>query len=224
VDADERRRLTDHFTLGFRELQLRDLQRSDAADIRMGTFIQAAAFIDALALAYSAFEKVPGGDAGKWGRFVERYFPPEYAPVAAAYVDFRCLLLHNFSAGQSLGFTHNERDRHLEVEGDRLVLDRGSFVAAVTRAFDAFEQDVFADDDLGQRVLRWLDKRPPLGFWVPPLLGAGMAAVNALTGTSLADSENLGAPSSQRSPDRPRSQPKMAPSIKQKPKKRNSGR
>jgi hypothetical protein len=74
---------------------------------------------------------------------VERYFPPEYAPVAAPYGDFRCLLLHNFSAGQSLGFTHNEPKRHLQVQPDgRLVLDRGSLVAAVAGGFDAFEEEV----------------------------------------------------------------------------------
>jgi hypothetical protein len=92
VDPIEKERLTDHFNLGFRELQLLDIQRSDEADIRMGTFIQAAAFIDALSLAYSASDKHP---ERKWKCFMERYFPPEYAPVVAAYGDFRCLLLHN---------------------------------------------------------------------------------------------------------------------------------
>ena len=108
MKAADKNRLVAFFDLGF-QLQVDDLRRSGQADVRMGTFIQAAAFIDALALAYSAPPlAVKGGLAGKWRRFVEDYFGPAYAPVAGAYGDFRCLLLHNFSASPALGFTHGE--------------------------------------------------------------------------------------------------------------------
>lgn len=169
MDADEKQRLTYHFDYGFRELQLRDIVRSAETDvdIRMGTFIQCAAFIDALALAYSGTLK--GGSAKKWGRFVKRYFPAEYASVVT-YKGFRCLLLHNFSADLTLGFIHEHPEMHLcpRLGDGRIMLDRGPFVADVAQAFERFQRDVFADDALGQRVLAWLeDGHQPLAFSPP---------------------------------------------------------
>jgi hypothetical protein len=232
----ERERLRTHFDEGFRELMLRDLHKSNEADVRMGTFIQCAAFIDALALAYSPDGEMPNGSKvldgkrGIWKRYVDAYFPPEYLPVADAYHGFRSLLLHNFSAGESLGFTHDEPWRHLRDEGGRVVLDRGSFVAAVEESFEKFQHEVLADDVLGERVLRWLDARPPVGFWIPaePQQVAGSVDTLALSGASFSTTSTLAltgtAPSSDserwlRGPDRPRSTPKTS-TIKNKPKKR----
>lgn len=47
------------FELAFRDLYLRDIVQADAGDVRMGTFILCGAFIDALALTYSAGKNVP---------------------------------------------------------------------------------------------------------------------------------------------------------------------
>jgi hypothetical protein len=230
VNADDKRRLADYFDFGF-QLQVDDLVRSSEADVRMGTFIQAAAFMDALALAYSAPglpKKVKGGDAGKWRRFVDDYFDPVYAPVAAGYDGFRCLLLHNFSASHLLGFTHDEPHRHLQDEGGRLILDRGSFVAAIATAYEAFKRDVLANETQGARVLAWLDRYPPVGFWAPPVRTVPSTAASAASTTAV--SFALSATSAtgtgpgplhsllQRAPDRPHS-PRMATSIKQKPRK-----
>lgn len=148
MNADERERLVSHFELGFRELLLRDIRLSDKSDVRMGTFIQCASFVDALALAFSPDglmpdgRAVPGKKRGIWKRFVETYLPqPKYGPVADAYHGFRSLLLHNFSASETLGFTHGEPSRHLQVEGKRVMLNRGSFVSAVGKAFEKFYGD-----------------------------------------------------------------------------------
>jgi hypothetical protein len=177
---------------------------------------RAAAFIDALALAYSGTPKTDY--ARKWRRFVTKYFPPGYAPVASAYNGFRCLLLHNFSAGETLAFTHDQPHKHLtSLPGGRVVLDRGSFVADIAGAFKAFRRDVLADDSLGERVLAWLENgHQPLGFWIPATLWATSvvgqrAAANAVTATGA----TFESADWQRRRDQPRSQPKMAPSIKQ---------
>jgi hypothetical protein len=230
VNASDRARLREHFLRGFEELQVRDLELSDANDVRMGTFVQCAAFIDALALANSAGLENPGDPAAKWRRFVERYFPDEYAPVAAAYKGFRCLLLHNFSAAPTLGFTHDEPWRHLRrEEGGRVILDRHLFVCAVINAFKEFRREVLDDDVLAERVGRWFDLYPPVSFWVPPtppVITGAMPGTQALsgtgwTGTSYGRSETTapGVGSPQRSADRPRSKPKVATSIKAKPKR-----
>ena len=168
VDDHDRQRLTDHFALGFRELQLRDIQRSDENDIQTGTFIQCAALIDELALANSFNDENVGDEPEKWRRFVGEYFPPKYAPLADADKGLRCLLVHNASATETFVFTHDEPQRHLRTENDRLILDRSKFVAEVVRAFVAFEHDVLHDEDaLAEGVLAWLDLHPPAGFSMP---------------------------------------------------------
>jgi hypothetical protein len=219
VDAEDRQRLTDHLTLGFRELQIRDIQRSDESDIPMGTFVQCAALIDALALAYSFEVESMGDDAAKWQRFVAEYFPPKYAPLADARLGLRRLLLHDFSAANALGFTHDEPHRHLRTENDRLILDRGKFVAEVVRAFGAFERDVLYDDALAERVLAWFDLHPPLGEESAPP-AAEPAPVERAAASSAPQSRQVGP---KPTAGRPRAaQPKRAPSIKTrtKPKKR----
>jgi hypothetical protein len=232
MNAEEKRRLADYFDLGF-ELQRVDLVRSDEADIRMGTFVQAAAFIDALAQANSAGlpkKAVPGGDSGKWRRFVETFFPsPEYAPVAAEYKGFRCLLVHNFSASSLIGFIHGQPHRHLRREGGGLILDRGSFVAATSEAFDAFRAAALADLTLGKRVLGWLDDYPPIAYWVPPGKPTAPSLGGAIdaSGTSHAGTLSLGSTDAEEGRDlegegwrRSSDRPHMAPSVKRKPKSR----
>jgi hypothetical protein len=229
MTAAERQRLAEHLD-GF-DLQLADLVRSDQVDIRMGTFIQAAAFIDALALAYTwqLSTKVKGGDEAKWRLFVEECFSADHAAVADHYVGFRCLLLHNFSASPDLAFTSDQPSRHLQHESSgRLVLDRGSFVAATEQAFQTFRQKVDADDALAARVLSWLDLSPPIAYWTPePAAGSAPPALSAASfatsGTSVVISGATGASASatpagitgmNRSPDRPYRP--MAPSVKSK--------
>ena len=140
---------------------------SDEADIRMGTFVQAAAFIDALALAYSSEMKVTGKLAGQWSRFVEAYFPADYALIADEYDGLRNKLLHNFSAAPRLAFTHDDEASHLTDSDGRLILDRGSFVAATTTAYASFKTEALTDEALGRRVLNWFDGHPPIAFLTP---------------------------------------------------------
>lgn len=237
MTADERQRLNQHLD-GF-DLQLVDLVRSDEADVRMGTFVQAAAFIDALARAYTWHlpkKAIPGGDAGQWRRFVRECFPADHSPLAEQYGGFRCLLLHNFSASPDLAFTSSEPLRHLMREGSgRLVLDRGSFVAATEQAFQTFREKVLADDELAQRVLDWLDQHPTISYWTPdPSAAAGavalsgasyagsrVAAVAAMTGVSRGTVPS-GVTGMNRSPDRPYAQ--MASSVKSKKRKKPGSR
>jgi hypothetical protein len=227
LDSNDRQRLTDNFTLGFRELQVRDLQRSDESGLRLGTFIQCAALIDALALSYSHGVESAGGEAGQWQRFIAEYFPPKYAPLAAADGGLRCLLANDASsAARTVGFTHDEPNRHLRTENDRLILDRGRFVAEVVRAFGAFERDLLYDDALAERVLAWLDLHPPLAFLAPAQATATPQAEPEVSPSEPVAASN--APQTDRveaaaATRRPRAAPpRRAPSIKTrtKPKKR----
>ena len=226
MDATDRQRLTDHFTLGFRELQLRDLQRSDESDIRVGTFIQCAALVDALALSYSFEVENAGDEAGKWQRFIAEYFPPKYAPLAAADGGLRSLLSNDSSTAKTIEFTHDEPHRHLRTENDRLILDRSKFVAEVVRAFGAFERDLLYDDALAERVLAWLDRHPPLAFLAP-----AQATATSQPEPEVGPSEPVAASTAPKTDQveaaavtrRPRAAPpRRAPSIKTrtKPKKR----
>ena len=192
MDDHDRQRLTDHFALGFRELQLRDIQRSDENDIRMGTFIQCAALIDELALANSFNDEDVGDAPEKWRRFVGEYFPPKYAPLADADKGLRCLLVHNASATETFVFTHDEPQRHLRTENDRLILDRSKFVAEVVRAFVAFEHDVLHDEDaLAEGVLAWLDLHPPAGSSMPIQIAAAVEPTPELNVVPAADAEEV---------------------------------
>ncbi len=85
MDADERIVYDQVFGLGFRVLYLEDIERANAGDVRMGTFIMCAAFLDALSLAYSAGVRVPRGAPGKWARFMERYLGEPYREIWDSY-------------------------------------------------------------------------------------------------------------------------------------------
>jgi hypothetical protein len=161
----EREKLARYFEAGFEELALRDIRHANENDVRMGTFILCVAFLDSLAIAYSAGMKGAGKLADKWRRFIRRYFDERYERVANSYGDFRSLLIHNYSAA-GLAFTsrpENARDHLATLSGDVLILHRESFVADVERAYHAFRADVESDGELRARVLRHLEKNPPMG-------------------------------------------------------------
>lgn len=63
----------------------------------MGTFTLCAAFVDAMALTYSAGLKIARNDAGKWSVFMETFFGEAYRALWDSYSDFRCLLLFTTS-------------------------------------------------------------------------------------------------------------------------------
>jgi hypothetical protein len=120
----------------------------------------------------------------------------------------------------SRGATGTRRRLHLKsnVNG-RLILHRGRFVADVIRAFEKFQQDVLSDDALADRVLAWLDRHPPLGFWVLQMPSVRIAAESiSARGPSHADATVVSV-AYKRSPDRPRSEPKT-PTIEHKRKNR----
>jgi hypothetical protein len=183
VPPEEDQKLRDYLEQGFRDLQLADIKHANESDVRMGTFQLCAAFLDALALAYSAGVKVKGGDGGKWDRFIRSFFDQSlYAVLIGKYESFRCLLLHNFSA-RGLLFIHDHPELHLTIHNGRTLLNRESFVPDVERAFNSFYDDVRTDEDLRTRVLKHLDRHPPIGVWFldePPKGGPPPVATAAM--------------------------------------------
>lgn len=166
VEAEDAKRL-EHFDLAFRDLYVRDLVQADRGDVRMGTFILCAAFLDALALAYSAGVKVKGGKGGKWDRFVRAYLGEAYEPICASYGNFRNLLLHNYSI-RGFAFIHGAERAALHLQrvdgrGD-VILHRETFVGDVVQAFERFAEDVHADADLRKRVFAHFDRYSPMGL------------------------------------------------------------
>lgn len=165
-DADTLQSARDHFQIGFRDLYLRDITVANDADVRMGTFVLCAAFLDALALSYSAGMKVKGSKSGKWSRFVTDYLSDEYLFLRGAYASFRSKLLHNYSA-DGIIFTHGEGRAHLHCHVDadgRAWMHRESLVRDVTAAFVSFERDVLADAALRARVVAHWERYPPMGL------------------------------------------------------------
>ena len=169
VTGDEQDAVEQHFGIGFRELYVRDIVHADLGDVRMGTFVLCAAFLDALALTFSAGLRVKGkpGEA-KWAQFIERYFGEDYAFLRPAYDGFRNKLLHNYSA-RGIIFTHGPDQAHLHLRRESngvTWMHRESFVRDVIAAFDAFEQDVRSSSELRGRVLAHLKVFPPMGVSV----------------------------------------------------------
>jgi hypothetical protein len=153
------------FELAFRELYVRDLIHADAGDVRMGAFILCAAFLDALALAYSAETGIRTGRA-KWKRFLRTYLGQPYKDIWDSYSTFRSPLLHNYSAS-GLAFTHGPAQAawHLIRTNDGVVvLHRETFVRDVVAAFEAFAADVRANAELRARVFAHFVHRPPMGL------------------------------------------------------------
>jgi hypothetical protein len=153
------------FELAFRDLYLRDIVQADAGDVRMGTFILCGAFIDALALTYSAGKNVPRRKAGKWAIFMEQYFGESYRALWDSYGDFRNKLLHNYSP-HGIAFTHGPTSEalHLTLQSGRVLLHRESFVRDVSAAFEKFAADLHADAELRSRALKHLTLYQPIGL------------------------------------------------------------
>lgn len=157
-DDAGRERLRRYFEEGFRDLYLRELRDANDRDLKMGTFLLAVAFTDALAIAHAGRDK---GLEGNWKRFVMRYFPqPDYEGVAEIYHPLRSRVLHNFSS-RRVSFTHNSPEHHMP-SGPRIILNRENFVADVETAFHAFYADVQDDPNLATTVLAFLDRHQPL--------------------------------------------------------------
>lgn len=165
MDAAEERRFA-QLDLAFRELYVRDLQHADAGDVRMGTFILCAAFLDALSLTYSAGIKVANGKRGKWARFMHDFLGEKYEPIWDSYDTFRNRLLHNYSA-TGIAFTHGAEQATLHlgpIQGGGVMLHRETFVRDVVSAFEEFAKAVRADGALRRRVFEHFKKYPPMGL------------------------------------------------------------
>ena len=157
-DDAGRERLRRYFEEGFRDLYLAELRDANDRDLKMGTFLLAVAFTDALAIAHAGKDK---GLEGSWKRFVMRYFPqPDYEGVAEIYHPLRSRVLHNFSSPR-VSFTHNSPEHHLR-SARPIILNRENFVADVERAFHAFYADVQKHPSLAMTVLAFLDRHQPL--------------------------------------------------------------
>lgn len=169
---------------GFRRVQLADIKQADECDVRAGTFVLCAAFIDALALAYG-YESGATSDEGKWNVFVGRFFSTETrTALRGHYEGFRCMLLHDFSAS-GFALTHDHPELHLKVKNGLTVLNREDFVAEVESAFERFRAEVTANDELGQRVLEWLTLRPPIGLWLVAETDAPTSLADSFTAARL---------------------------------------
>ena len=143
-----------------------DKGAANAGDVRMGTFIIGAAFLDTLSLTDSAGLPKSGNVEAKWRRFITAYFGDEYAFLRGAYNSFRSRLLHNYSASGIL-FTHDEENAHRHCRPDpdgQTWMHRESFVRDVLAALDAFERDVTFDPALRSRVIKHWERYPPMGM------------------------------------------------------------
>lgn len=165
MDPREEAQFRRAFGLGFRQLYLEDILRANAGDVRMGTFVLCAAFLDALSLTYSAGMKIASGKAGKWARFMEEYLGRPYEPIWDSYDTYRNKLLHNYSA-RGIAFTHAPENAslHLQIRQGAVILHRESFVRDVEQAFNGFAADVLADAALRKRALAHLGRNPPMGL------------------------------------------------------------
>ena len=167
TDEEEEQFVRTHFATGLRKFYARDLVAANDGDVRMGTFILCAAFLDTLSLSYSAGVRTKGrtGEA-KWNRYVTAYFDDRYVFLRTAYDAFRNRLLHNYSA-RGILFTHGEGNEHvhcrLEPDG-QVWMHRESFVRDVLIALDAFESDVMSDPELRSRVINHWLQFPPMGL------------------------------------------------------------
>lgn len=157
-DDAGRERLRRYFEDGFRDLYLTELRDANDRDLKMGTFLLAVAFTDALAIAHAGKDR---GLEGNWRRFVMRYFPqPDYEGVAEIYHPIRSRVLHNFSSPR-VSFTHNSPGYHMP-SARPIILNRENFVADVERAFHLFYADVQEHPSLAKTVLAFLDTHQPL--------------------------------------------------------------
>jgi hypothetical protein len=195
IDPTLREELRRHFEDSFRDLQLADIKKSVAGDVRMGTFSQCAAFLDALALSFRAPKNRDG--AACWRQFVREYFPqPKYGCVADLYDGYRNKTLHNFSS-ENIAFVHDKSEAHLQRDNHgRLTLNREDFVADVESAFEKFWLDVQRDADLAMRVARHLSIRAPIQVQevVIPTAAGVATSFGASVGGALSLSASPGKP------------------------------
>jgi hypothetical protein len=217
LSEDDKRELRVYFER-LRDVRLAGIQHGVASGGGMAVFENIAGFIDGMALTWSSGK---GGGKGSWSAFVGEFFPSSYGDLAGLYDGYRNKTLHNGSA-KGVEFTRGDADEslHLTTPRGAVVLHLESLARDTEQAFYGFNERVFGDAGIARRVLAWFRDKPPIAGVKGNMLSAGGAQSLSLANTvTVAEMSNA-----RLGPLQPPTPPKLASSIKQRPKQRRRKR
>ncbi|MGD0767469.1 MAG: hypothetical protein ABSB42_04515 [Tepidisphaeraceae bacterium] len=123
----------------------KDIGRASKGGSKLGAFILAACFIDAMA-GFSAGINRSESKHGSTKRFVE--FVAKYLPQYNAtkiWEDLRCGLVHAYAEGGSYSFTASNPRVHGMSNGGKVVLNLEDFLSDVECAYSQLRADILAD-------------------------------------------------------------------------------
>jgi hypothetical protein len=143
----------------FGEYALGDIKRAFAGHAKIGAFLLAANFIDALA----RLSTTQSNAKAAWDEFVSAFLPGYTDAREELYRYYRGSLAHQYSLkGFRLVDGEHYRHRHWTIEeGDR-VLHLESFIEDLDNAWSAFSEKLGRDVQFRERVLERAREDPPL--------------------------------------------------------------
>jgi hypothetical protein len=171
---------------------LRGIERT-ATVFPLGALHLGASLIDALAR-LSCDKK---GDQARYERFLQDYFPPEYAGndlPTRLHQGLRNLGLHNLSVGPSLALMDGQMDRltHLKLDNeDRTIIRLEEFLRDLRFAVTSWERSLQKDEALRRRVIERERRKPVFEIVMIEVLVRGavtMTTASAGTTTTVAAS------------------------------------
>jgi hypothetical protein len=149
----------ERFRESFGDWALGDVKKAHAGGAKVGAFILAAHFIDALA----RLSKKKGDGKAAWDEFVPAFLPAYAGEAAKLYRFYRGKLSHQYSLRDfRLVDGEDYRHRHWALENGDRVLHLESFIEDLERAWSHFSEKLDQDAQFRERVLERAREDPPL--------------------------------------------------------------
>ena len=130
----------------------------------LGAFLLMGATIDVLAgLAYNPADDGDRGRGGRYKRFVQDYFPPQYTKLREAlWEGLRSTPLHYFTTSTIVfADSQPEAGLHLDqLDGDRVVLHWPEFLRDYEAARDKYWEQLSRDGQLMTKARKRLERHP----------------------------------------------------------------
>lgn len=149
---EERKELVGKLNKSLYDMAFGDIKRAMDGGSKMGAFILASCFIDAMA----GYIKGGATCRSDYESFIVR-FMKSYNPENL-YKDLRCKLVHNYSEGGSYWFVDNQEKWHLKTNYDsKIFINLENFMKDIEKAYIDLIELVNTNDEVFIKAKKRLD-------------------------------------------------------------------
>jgi hypothetical protein len=158
----------DDFLYGW---EFRDIEKASFGGSKLGAFILAACFIDAMAGFHAGIDKEQARSKSgeRFKAFVTTYLTQYDAEKL--WKDLRCGLVHAFASGESYSFVDAKPWLHKAIHDGKELLNLENFIGDVRAAYCKLRSDILMDDKAFERAKRTISTVGLMG-WARPIFGS----------------------------------------------------